>query len=169
MNLLICCSSRDEIPSDFLNIMDEIGRILQNKYRLIIGGCSSGMMARIIPYFKNYEIVTLPIYEEKIPNNSSNKIIYCSNTMERTNNLYQLADIILLMPGGIGTLAELFSTLEEARTIKNNKKIIIFNYKDYYKPVLDMIKKQEDLKFKDKDDNYYYIISNIDELEGVLS
>lgn len=73
------------------------------------------------------------------------------------------------MPGGIGSLTELMSFVEEKRTSLTNKKIVLYNYNNYYDKLLSYIEYQNNLKFNESDilDNII-IIKSMNELEGVI-
>ena len=70
------------------------------------------------------------------------------------------------MPGGTGTMSELFSLLEQIRTDESGKKIIIYNKNNHYKDLINQIKKCIEEKFND-DSIYNYLIISEDKEEIV--
>ena len=93
-------------------------------------------------------LYTLKLYNEDI---SKYKLecTYVDNTFERTNSLYKESDKILILPGGSGTISEIFAMLEDYRTIESNKEIIIYNQDNYYSDILSLLMKSIKHNFND--------------------
>ena len=53
------------------------------------------------------------------------------------------------LPGGTGSISELFAMLEEHRTIENPKEIILYNQNGYYAWVLELLAKLVQMGFND--------------------
>lgn len=162
MKIFIGASSKKFINDKYTIEASDIATNLANSgYDLIIGGVmKDGMLGRIYEAFseckRNITVNTLKEYNEdftKYPEYTKN---YYKTTFDRTIALYNMADVILLLPGGTGTMAELFSMLEEHRTIKSQKEIIIYNQDGYYYKILELIMDMIKNKFNDPD-----ILSNI--------
>ena len=96
---------------------------------------------------RKIDLITLPIYKEDVANNIN--VTYVDSTFDRCKSCYNMADKVLLLPGGIGTLCEIFAMLEEARTF-NNKELIILNLNNYYAKTLEMIVEVMKNKYCDK-------------------
>ena len=104
-------------------------------------------------------------YVDDLKNINSTKEYILDTTFDRTKNLYTDSDLILVLPGGTGTLAEIFGILEENRSIDNPKPMYIYNYDHYYDNVINIIETCINNKFNDKSIyNYFYISDNLDEL-----
>jgi hypothetical protein len=50
------------------------------------------------------------------------------------------ADAFVMVPGGVGTFEEFFEILTLKQLGRHGKAIVVFNIKDYYEPLLDMMK-----------------------------
>ena len=78
--------------------------------------------------------------------------------------------MFIALPGGTGSLTEIFGCLEEIRTQDKNKKIIIFNYNNFYMPIINFIDKLIENGFNNKEiKDYIVIANNIDELKKKVS
>ena len=82
----------------------------------------------------------------------------CITSCERTSSIYLECDVILFLPGGTGTFAEIFGMLEENRSINNPKEIILYNYNGFYDGVLDLIQFCVDNKFNTNDIFDYFCV-----------
>ena len=77
--------------------------------------------------------------------------------------------MFLFLPGGTGSLGELFGLMEEIKTNKNQKKIIIYNYEGFYNELFDYIDLLSKRGFAyEKELNKLIIVKNINELERVI-
>lgn len=153
MKVFIGCSSHIDIDNKYIEDAKYIANKLSNKYDLVIGGImDNGMLGTVYKEFinnnKKIYLYTLELYKEDI---SKYKVDckYLENTFERTNRLYNEADKILILPGGSGTFSEIFSMLEDNRTIDSNKEIIIYNQDNYYSIILELLMKSIKHNFND--------------------
>jgi uncharacterized protein (TIGR00730 family) len=169
------CSSRDAINDEYKELTTNISNIfIDFDYSLATGGASSGMMGKSFLEFhkskKDVFAYTVEKYEEDLENlPGSFKYIY-DNTFDRTKSLYQKASMIIFLPGGTGTLAELFASIEENRTINNPKQIILYNYNGFFDKVLNLIYYCVTNKFNDESIySFFTVISSEEELKQLLN
>ena len=135
MKIFVACSSK----SHYEDIIEEISNALaQQGHDLVFGASSTGMMGICMKEFqeekRNIISATVERYKDDLINIPSTEEYLCDTTFDRLKLLYQKADIILFLPGGSGTMGELFGILEEVRTIDIKNKLIIYNvpYKEGY-------------------------------------
>lgn len=166
MNIFIGSSSRVN-DSKYLKLADDISNKLACKYDLVCGGVSSSMMKVIFDNFKKNNkkttCVTLELYNEDLSVVDQKYLV--NNTIDRLNKIYEISDILLILPGGTGTLAELFGLLEEVRTIDKNKKLYLYNYEGYYDFIKEFINNSIKNNFNSEDIlGYINFINDIDEI-----
>lgn len=153
MKIFIGCSSHTDIDNSCIEDSIYIANSLSKWYDLNMGGLiEGGMMGNIQNIFldNNREvcIYTLELYEEDFSNFRGNHK-YFDNTFMRTSNLYNDSDKVLFLPGGSGTFAEIFSMLEDIRTIDSKKEIVIYNHNNYFTDVIELLSKAIKNKFND--------------------
>lgn len=61
------------------------------------------------------------------------------NNFDRIKKVYEAADIIVFLPGGIKSISSLFAIIEENQSNPTPKNIILLNYESFYEKLLDMI------------------------------
>lgn len=172
MKIFISLSSRTNINEEFIKDADYISDAISKMgYDLIVGvAMNKGMPGVVLQNFakneRNIELVTMKIYKENPKEFPYINFSYVENTFDRTKEIYFRSDAILLMPGGTGTMSELFSLLEQIRTDESGKKIIIYNKNNHYKDLINQIKKCIEEKFND-DSIYNYLIISEDKEEIV--
>ena len=59
----------------------------------------------------------------------------------RKNKLFDMGDAYLILPGGSGTIEEFTEIISWKILGIHNKNIIIFNYKNYWNPLIKMYEK----------------------------
>jgi uncharacterized protein (TIGR00730 family) len=83
---------------------------------------------------------------------------------ERKNSLIELADVIIFIPGGIGTIDEIFSAIETKRSHEHDKPIIIINVNNYFESLFDMLERIYSEGFADiKNKELYYVVNSFEE------
>ena len=88
---------------------------------------------------------------------------------DRKRKIYDLADIFVVFPGGLGTLDEIFEILTWKHLNIVDKPILFFNYKGFFNGLFKLI---EDIKKKEfideKTDELFTSFDSFDELISVI-
>lgn len=161
--IFIGCSSSELVNDEYMNLAIDVSlKISQLGYDFVFGAASFGMMGKCYDNFihsgrKVYSFTTTK-YEDDLLNLKSYKDKICITSFERTSSIYLECDVILFLPGGTGTFAEIFGMLEENRSINNPKEIILYNYNGFYDGVLDLIQFCVDNKFNTNDIFDYFCV-----------
>ena len=171
MNIFICCTSSKNVKSNYLEEAKKIGAFLaHNDYDLVMGGYNdTGIFSALIKEFKNRDIniYTLSIYDEDIPKYIN--YTYVNSTYDRTKMCFDNSDKILILPGGTGTFSEIFGMLEEIRTYKIDKEIIIFNLDNYYVDLIKLINSSIKNEYNNKNIlDYFKVFNTSDDLINYL-
>lgn len=172
IKLFIGSSSRDNIDSTYLSLTKEISESLDCS--LLFGAASHGMMGICYHEFskrgKDIYSYTVDKYKDDLENLNSTQEYILSDTFQRSSSLYHDADILLFLPGGTGTMAEVFSMLEENRTAEQPKPMILFNYQGYYTPLLNLIHTSVQNGFNDNDIfDFFTVVHSKEELFDKIS
>ena len=142
MRLFIGCSSSDsldsEIVSDCRELVEDIASI--PGVDLVYGAYNQGLMGVCYDAFqkqgKKIIGVTPRIYEDDIDSFLLDEFYLTDTTIERFHKIYEESDVFLFLPGGIGTFSEFFNAVEEHRTMKDDKRIILYNGTYFYTPMI---------------------------------
>ena len=173
-NIFVGCSSRNIDNRNFNKLAEDIGNfIVENNLNYVFGGCKDGLMGKIYSIVKNSDsdiIVTMAkAYEEELKGLSYSKSYLYNTVNERKNGFISLSDIMLFIPGGIGTIDELFTAIEACRSNDYNVPIIIINIDEIFNPVLDMLEKIYQLGLADtKSRELYFIANSFDEAKEFI-
>ena len=166
MNIFVGCSSRDTDNKSYNMVAEQIASyIINGGHNLVFGGCEHGLMGKIYSLVsksnKSDIIVTsAKAYEGDLKNISYSKS-YVSNTVnERKNTFTSISDIMIFIPGGIGTVDEIMTAIETRRNHEHNIPIIIINVDNFFGHLLDMLDKIYHEGFADPKNRQLYIVTD---------
>lgn len=114
---------------------------IENKIRLINGGGSIGLMgvmadAMIEGGGEAVGIIPLSLKEKEIAHKGMTELIVVPDMHSRKLMMVNLADAFIALPGGFGTLDEVFETLTWAQLHLHQKPIILYNPNGYFDNIL---------------------------------
>ena len=152
-SIAVFCGSQSGINPLYQQQAKELGKYLgENKIRLIYGGGSKGLMGAIADSVMAYggEVVgvipeLLIGWEHQHEGISDLQIV--ADMHSRKKIMYDLSDAAIILPGGYGTLDELFEMLTWNTLKIHEKKIIMLNTEGFYTHLLAHIKFMQESKF----------------------
>jgi predicted Rossmann-fold nucleotide-binding protein len=166
MNIFVGTSSQTKIAAKYFKIVEDLTSSLARipNLNLVFGADKDGLMGVVYENFKKNkkEItgVTIPKYQEQFKDLECNKEIVAPTTMERFKEIYEHSDILLYLPGGIGTYTELLNALEEKRTTNDKKLIIIYNEDFFFTPFITEMYDLYQTKFNPENLSNYCLIES---------
>lgn len=170
MKVFIGCSSRENIPDKYFNdcekLLDELFKLNND---LVFGAYNKGLMAlsydKAIKYNRKVIGITPKIFVEDLKELDCTKEIITDTISRRTDELINESDVLLFLPGGIGTIYELFTAIESKKSGEFNKPIIIYNSNNFFDKLLEFIDVLYNENFSDISvKECYYIVSNVEEV-----
>ena len=85
-------------------------------------------------------------------------------------NIFTDADLVLLLPGGTGTISEFFAYLEEVRSNDAEKTLILYNENNHFDKVIELINDLIDRNFNNSTIfNYFKIANTFDEFKEIIN
>jgi uncharacterized protein (TIGR00730 family) len=155
-SLTIYCSSSERLSQDYYDLAEKIGNFLAKKtIKIIYGGGRIGLMGKISKSSINMGGEVIGIMpkilatKEKIDYQIS-EIIIVEDMSIRKKKLFDMGDAYLILPGGSGTIEEATEVISWKILGIHNKEILIFNYKNFWDPLLEMYDKAKINKFGNK-------------------
>ena len=176
-SLTIYCASSNKLDKKYYDLSIQIGEFLGKKnITIIYGGGSIGMMGHISRSSmkvggKVVGVIPKFLDKKEIINNDITETIIVKNMSERKEKLFQLGDSFLILPGGSGTIEEATEIISWKFLGIHKKKIIIFNFDNYWSPLMNMYKNAEENNFGNKflNTNLQSICDNINSFEEFVS
>ena len=126
--------------------------IAQYKQTLIYGGGSVGLMGVVSDAALEYNGKVIGVIPDLLKNREIHhpglsELIIVPDMHIRKKKMYELCDAAVILPGGFGTMDELFEMLTWNQLSIHNKKIILLNSAGYYNALITMMQQMEADKF----------------------
>ena len=145
MNICIFCSANSNIPIEYFERTSELGTWMgANGHTLVFGGCNLGLMecvAKAVHEAKGMTVGVVPTIVEKGGKVSEyvDVKILCNNLSDRKDLMIERSDVIIALPGGVGTLDEIFTVLAAASIGYHSKRVILYNIGGFWDSLIAML------------------------------
>lgn len=171
----VFCGAQNKVPRIHLDMGNALGRRLADSgISLVYGGGDCGIMGAVAnAVMQNGGWVT-GVFPESLRNienehQSLNKIIIVDSMHTRKEIMYKKADVFVILPGGFGTMDEMFEILTWKQLELHHKPIVIFNHEHYWDhlvALMDNIIAKGFARFETK--SLYQVVDSLDELMNYL-
>ena len=158
-SIVVFCGSSQGTDPDILSSAYGLGQALANKsITLVYGGAKIGVMGKVAKGAldnggKVIGIIPDFLKLKEVYHTAFTELIITDNMHERKLKMHEHSDGIIALPGGYGTLEELFEMITWAQLGLHQKPIGILNTNGFYDDLLKMIRKMVDQGFL-KVENY---------------
>jgi uncharacterized protein (TIGR00730 family) len=143
--------SGSKTPFFFEDISSQLKKIAEgiskDTFRIVYGGGNSGLMG-VIP--KRYSElggkvtgIDADMFVKKFGRTVFGELEVYDTFNERQMRLIQRSDIVLVLPGGVGTISELFDVLTLNDLNLKKTQVIIYNYNGFYDEIIQFIHKRQ--------------------------
>ncbi|XVF10444.1 hypothetical protein REPUB_Repub07fG0183600 [Reevesia pubescens] len=153
-NVCIFCGSNPGKNEEFLKITNNLGRILaERKIRLVYGGGSIGLMGCVaiasqLGGSQIIGIISRALTMRNIIGKTIGNEIMVSCMNERMNIMIENANVCIAMPGGFGTLEEIFQIVSWAQLNIHKKKLIgVLNVNGFYESLFSFLDQAVEQRF----------------------
>lgn len=116
----------------------------QSSFGLVYGGAQVGLMGSMADFCldRGLEVVgVIPgaLFPKEIPHQGLTQLYVVESMHERKQRMYDLSDAFIAMPGGIGTLEEIFEILTWGQLGLHAKPCALLNVAGYYDKMLEFL------------------------------
>jgi uncharacterized protein (TIGR00730 family) len=168
----VFCSANGQIDPDFFSAAEELGRWAAEKgHTIVYGGVNQGLMEAIGRAAHEAGALTIgviPTIVEKSGRRSDyvDIDIPCDNLSDRKQLMMDQADVFVALPGGIGTLDEIFTVAASATIGYHQKPVILYNLKGFWNPLIQLLDDlQERGMVRGQWRDYINVISKLEDLD----
>ena len=151
MKICVFCSANQQIDPEFFAMTEELGTwAAKNGHSIVYGGVNQGLMECLGKATKEAggrTIGIIPMIVEKSGRMSDyvDIEIPCDNLTDRKQLMMDQSDAFIALPGGIGTMDEVFTVAASATIGYHDKPLILYNMKGFWNPLIAFL---DDLKAK---------------------
>ena len=151
MNIFVGGAFNNDIPDIYKEMCkDYLEKVLVNN-DLVFGGSNSGLMKVIydtaVKCNSKITAACPELFKDGLNQINVNEGIVTPTMIESTVCLFKKSDAFIILPGGIGTLYELFNILQVTICKEIDIPIIIYNPDHFYDGLISMLEKMNEENF----------------------
>ena len=172
----IFCSASENIDKMYFDSARQIGEWMGKAGKtLIYGGANLGLMECVARAVKENGGTVIGVVPAKLEEKGSvstllDEVIHTRNLSDRKDVITEKSEILVALPGGVGTLDEIFHVIAAASIGYHQKKVIFYNEYGFYNELLAALKTLEDKGFaRQSFSTYYETANNLDELKEKIN
>ena len=172
MNVCVYCSSSDQVRDEYKQQATEFGKWLANNgHSLVYGGATGGLMSAVAQGAADVDgdivgIIPDCIIEKGRKSDLPTEMFVVGDMAERKTMMKEYADVFVVLPGGFGTLDEMFDTLSACMVGEHDKPTILYNPDNYWEGLLLQFERimQEGLGYKFERNSNFSIAKSLEDL-----
>jgi len=155
-SVCVYCASSNRSPAVYLDSAAQVGRTLaQNGITVVYGGSSLGSMGRLATAALEAGgkvIGVLPRFMDELEwgNRNLTELRIVEDMHERKRTMLELADAVIALPGGCGTLEELFEAIAWKRLGLFFGPVVLVNVNSFFDPCIDLLGRCVSEQFMDE-------------------
>ncbi len=168
-NICVYCASSSQVRDEYYAAAAQMGQLLAGEgMRLVYGGGHRGLMGKIADsILESGGEVTgiMPRFMTEVEWNHTGvtEMILVDSMHERKEKMATMADAVVALPGGCGTMEELLEVITWKRLGIFTKPIIICNTNGYFDPLIEMLNRSVDENFMREQHRYMWQVAKTPE------
>lgn len=151
--ICVYCASSSQVREEYYSSAEKLGNLLAaDGMCLVYGGGHRGLMGKIADTIlaaggKVTGIMPRFMTEVEWNHTGITEMILVDSMHERKEKMAAMADAVVALPGGCGTMEELLEVITWKRLGIFSKPIIICNTDGYFDPLIEMLNRSVDENF----------------------
>jgi len=148
LSVCVYCGSSSGISPVYADAAKSLGqKLVKHHLSLVYGGGHVGLMGIVADAVLEAGgevtgVIPKALMDSEVGHDRLTRLVVVNDMHERKALMAEHADGFIAMPGGIGTLEELFETLTWAQLGFHEKPIGLFNVAGFYDPLIDFLRHQ---------------------------
>jgi len=141
-SIAIFCGSKSGNNEAYQKDAHKLGQLLaQKKVEMIYGGGKNGLMGCVADSVMNNGgivrgVIPHVLVEWETSHENISELLVVEDMHQRKRKMYELCDAAIILPGGFGTLDELFEILTWNQLSIHDKKVFVLNTGGFYDHLL---------------------------------
>jgi len=171
----IFCSAADDIRPVYFEKARELGEWLgQQKKTLVYGGANIGLMECVARAARQHGgfimgVVPTKLEERGAVSDLLDVTFRTDNLSDRKDVILRESDVLVALPGGVGTLDEVFHVMASASIGYHAKKVIFYNVDGFWDGLLHFLQSLREQHFARRPwENFYAVAHTFEELKEQL-
>ncbi len=153
MKIGVFCSANENIDPDFFATAEEMGTwMAENGHTLVFGGCNIGLMQCVGKAVKQHGGMVIGVVPTQVERGGQKFAdldveIPCDNLSDRKDLMLAHSDVMVALPGGVGTLDEIFTVVASHTIGYHSKRVIIYNIKNFWGKLIELLDDMQERGF----------------------
>jgi uncharacterized protein (TIGR00730 family) len=141
VNVCVYCSSSESIDPSYLSLATAVGtRLAADGHGLVSGGGRVSMMGAVARAARaggahTVGVIPAHLMPLEVADTDADELIVVDTMRERKRVMDERADAFLALPGGIGTLEELFEVWTASSLDMHAKRVVVLDPDGFYEPL----------------------------------
>ncbi|RXK07290.1 LOG family protein [Halarcobacter bivalviorum] len=172
MKVAVYCGSSSGECSMYVEETKALGKFLaQNNIDVVYGGGKVGLMGIIADTImlnggNVYGVIPEKLKEKELAHTGITELTIVKDMHERKAKMAEMADAFITLPGGAGTLEEIFEAWTWAQLGYHNKPCAFYNIGGFYDDLFNMIEKMTKTGFLKEE--YLDMLINTSDLRNLI-
>ncbi|WP_433687143.1 TIGR00730 family Rossman fold protein [Micromonospora carbonacea] len=151
--ICVFCASSRTLDQRWLDLAAETGReIARRGHTLVSGGGCVGMMGAVVEGARSaggrtVGVIPQSLVDLEVADLASDELLVTASMADRKTLMIEKSDAFLTLPGGLGTLDELFEVWTTATLALHAKPMVLVDTDAFYRPLLDWLTLLTDRNF----------------------
>ncbi|MCE7886541.1 MAG: TIGR00730 family Rossman fold protein [Alphaproteobacteria bacterium PRO2] len=174
-NICVFCGSSTAVDEKYLSAGRDVGVMLaRNGYGVVYGGSNIGLMGAVADAAlerggKVIGVIPKFLKDQEVAHTGLTELHLTDTMHERQVGMAVRADAFVILPGGLGTLAEFFEVLTWKQLGLHDKPIMLVNVFGYWDSLMNFAGHAEGEKFlRPQDARLYTVLADAGALETHL-
>lgn len=175
MKIAVFCSANDNIDAGYFRLAEKLGKWMgENGHTLVYGGQDRGLMRCIGQAVHKSGGMLIGVIPQILVNGGQRPDyldveIPCDNLSDRKDLMLAQADVCVALPGGIGTLDEVFSIAASHNIGYHRKMVILYNMNGFWNKTIEMLDDMQEHGFmRNHWTDYIRVANSLDELKHCI-
>ena len=171
----VYCASSSNVDKIYTDAAYSLGKLLaEENISCVFGAGKTGLMGELAKGVMDNSgdiigIIPEFMIEQGWGNDDLTEMIVTPTMHIRKENMANLSDVAIAMPGGCGTLEELMEIITWKQLGLFSGTIIILNINNYYSPLIEMLERAIDESFmQEEHKNLWQVVSTPEEVIRII-
>lgn len=174
-SICVFCGAQNAVATEHLDMARQLGADMATAGKqLVYGGGDCGLMGAVANGAlagggKVVGVFPRSLGRIEVEHKGLTKMHFVDSMHERKQIMYDHADVFVVLPGGFGTLDEMFEVITWHQIKIHEKKVIIFNHNGYWDHLITLMEHMVNDRFaKPETRSFYTVVNTKAELYAML-
>lgn len=173
--ICVFCGAQNAVPQEYLDMARELGNdMAKNSKQLVYGGGDCGLMGAVANGVLEKGGQAIGVFPRslgriEVEHRGLTQMHMVDSMHERKQIMYDHADTFVILPGGFGTMDEMFEVITWRQIKIHEKHVIIYNFNGYWDKLIQLMDNIIETGFaKPINREFYTVVNTKEELYSLL-